>query len=141
MTLICKNIVSSQRNQQNLSMICLSPVQHVFGWYLCLIQYKKNCFLFKKSMIPLSSLSKLYHKTDCYRFDEYKHKKLLQNHLGTATKLKEPRKRSLGRFSKNTLTHSEKRSAVAVIIHKNLTLIIIFTSKESLNTQNLQRNT
>ena len=76
----------------------------VFDWYR--IPYNKNCFFFKKSLIPLSSLSKLDHETDCHRFDEYKHKNLLWNHLGTATKLKVPRKTSLGRFSKNTLTHS-----------------------------------
>ena len=86
-------------------MIYLSLVQcstcstQVFDWYLCLIQYKKNCFLFKIFLIPLSFLSKLYHETGCYRFDEYKHKKPLWNHLGTATKLKVPRKTSLGRFS------------------------------------------
>ena len=77
-----------------------------FGWYLCRIQYKKNIFFIKKYLIPLSYLCKLYHETDCHRFDEYKHKKPLWNHLETVTKLKVPRKTSLGRFSKNTLTHS-----------------------------------
>ena len=27
----------------------------VFDWYLCRIQYKKNCFFFKKSLAPLGS--------------------------------------------------------------------------------------
>ena len=49
----------------------------VFDWYLCRIQYKKNCFFTKKSLILLSSLCKLYHETDCHRFDEYK-----QSHCG-----------------------------------------------------------
>ena len=39
---------------------------------VCRIQYKKNCFFFKEYLLPLSSLFKLYHKTDCHRFDEYK---------------------------------------------------------------------
>ena len=69
---------------------------------MCRIQYKKMCFLIKKSLNPLSSLSKLYHETDCHRFDEYKHKKPLWNHLETVTKLKVPRKAS---FSKNAFTH------------------------------------
>ena len=88
-------------------MIYLSHVEYVLHKFLTgRIQYKKNYFFTKKSLIPLSSLCKLYHETDCHRFDKYKHKKPLWNHLGTATKLKVPRKTSLGRFSKNTLTHS-----------------------------------
>ena len=61
-------------------MIYLSLVEYatqVFGSYLCPIQYKKNCFFTKKSLIPLSSLFKLYHETDYHRFDEYK-----QSHCG-----------------------------------------------------------
>ena len=56
-------------------MIYLSLVEYatqVFGSYLCPIQYKKNCFFTKKSLIPLSSLCKLYHETECHGFDEYK---------------------------------------------------------------------
>ena len=59
-------------------MISLSLVEYVlhvytnFDWFLCRIQYKKNCFFTKKSLIPLSSSCKLYHETDCHRFDEYK---------------------------------------------------------------------
>ena len=92
-------------------MIYLSRVQYVIHKFftgICAVsnQYKKNCFFFKKSLIPLSSLSKLYHETDCHRFDEYKYKKPFWNHLGIATKLKVPRKTSLGRFFKNTFTHS-----------------------------------
>ena len=90
----------------DLSITCSVCSALVFDWYLCLIQYKKNCFFLKKSLIPLSFLSKLYHETDCHRFDEYKHKKPLWNHLGTTTKLKVPRKTSRRRFSKNTLTQS-----------------------------------
>ena len=48
-------------------------------------------------------------------------------------------KTSLGRFSKNKLTHSWKRPSVAAVIHKNLTLIIFFTARESLPTGNLLR--
>ena len=44
----------------------------VFEWYLCRIQYKKNCFFTKKSLLPLNFLCKLYHETDCHCFDEYK---------------------------------------------------------------------
>ena len=109
-TLICKKyskfIEELVEFISDLSITCSICSTHVFDWYLCRIQYKKNCFFFKKSLIPLSSLSKLYHKTDCHRFDKYKHKMLLWNYLGTAIKLKVPRKTSLGRFSKNTLTHS-----------------------------------
>ena len=101
-TLICKKrsrfIEELVEFINDLSIACSICSTQVFDWYLCRIQYKKNCFFFKKSLIPLSSLSKLYHETDCHRFDEYKHKKPLWNHLGTATKLKVPRKTSLGRF-------------------------------------------
>ena len=82
----------------DLSFTCSICSTQVFDWYLCRIQYKKIFFFFKKHLIPLSSLPKLDHETDCHRFDEYKHKKPLWNHLGTATKLKVPRKTSLGRF-------------------------------------------
>ena len=61
-------------------MIYLSLIEYptqVFDWYLCRIQYKKNYFFTKQSLIPLSFLCKLYHKTDCHRFDEYK-----QSHCG-----------------------------------------------------------
>ena len=61
-------------------MIYLSLVEYatqVFDWYLCRIQYKKNYFFTKKSLISLSFLCKLYHETDCHRFDEYK-----QSHCG-----------------------------------------------------------
>ena len=139
-TFICKTYSKSIQEllefNNDLSITCLIYSTQVFDWYLCRIQSKESCFLFKKYLIPLGSLSKLYHKTDCHRFDEYKHKNPLRNYLGTATKLMVPRKTSLGRFSKNTLTDSEKRPVVAAIIHKNLTLIIIFTSKESLPTGN-----
>ena len=144
-TLICKKYSKFKEELvefiNDLSITCSICSTQVFDWYLCRIQYNKNCLLFKKSLILLSSLSKLYHKTDCHRFDEYKHKMLLWNYLGTAIKLKVPRKTSLGRFSKNTLTHSQKCPVVAAIIHKNLTLIIFFTSKESLPTGNLLRHT
>ena len=53
-------------------------------------------------MKKLSSLSKLYPKTDWHRFDEYKNKKPLWNHLGTATKLKAPRETFLGVFQEYT---------------------------------------
>ena len=61
----------------DLSITCWICSTQVFDWYLCRIQYKKNCFFTKKSLIPLSSLCKLYHETDCHRFDEYK-----QSHCG-----------------------------------------------------------
>ena len=61
----------------DLSITCSICSTQVFDWYLCRIQYKKNCFFTKKSLIPLSSLCKLYHETDCHRFDEYK-----QSHCG-----------------------------------------------------------
>ena len=125
----------------DLSITCSICSTQVFHWYLRRIQYKKSCFFFKKPLIPLSSLSKLCYETDCHRFNKYKHKKPLWNHLGTANKLKVPQKTPLGHFSKNTLTHSQKRPAVTAIIHKNLTLIIIFTSKESLPTGNLLKHT
>ena len=109
-TLICKKyskfIEELVEFINDLSITCSICSTQVFGWYLCCIQYKKNCFFFKKSVIPLSSLRKLYDETDRHRFDEYKHKKPLWNHLGTAAKLKVPRKTSLGRFSKNILTHT-----------------------------------
>ena len=113
-TLICKKcsrfIEELVEFINDLSITCSICSTQVFDWYLCRIQYKKNCFFFIKSLIPLSFLSKLYYEIDCHLFDKYKHKKPLwkiksQNHLGTATKLKVPRKTFLGRFSKNTLTH------------------------------------
>ena len=55
---------------------------------------------------PLCFLSKLYHETGCYLFNECKHKKRLRDHLGVITMLKVPRETSLGCFPKNTLTHS-----------------------------------
>ena len=66
-------------------MIHLSLVEYVlhnstiqvFDWYLRRTQYKKDCFFTKKFLIPLSSLCKLYHQTDCHRFDQYK-----QSHCG-----------------------------------------------------------
>ena len=59
-------------------MIYLSHVEYVLHKLLTgRIQYKKNYFFTKKSLIPLSSLCKLYHETDCHRFDEYK-----QSHCG-----------------------------------------------------------
>ena len=104
-TLICKKyskfIEELVEFINDLSITCSICSTQVFDWYLCRIQYKKNCFFFKKSLIPLSSLSKLYHETDCHRFDEYKHKRSLWIHLGITTKLKVPRC-----FSKKTLTHS-----------------------------------
>ena len=125
----------------DLSIICSICSTQVFDWYLCRIQYKENCFFFKRPLIHFSFLSKLYHKTDSHRFDKCKHKKSLQNHLGTATKLQVPRKTSPGRFSKNTLTHSYKRPAVEAIIYKNVTLIIFFTPNESLPSGNHLRHT
>ena len=56
----------------DLSVTCWICSTQVFEWYLCRIQYNKNCFFTKKYLIPLSSLRKLYHETDCHRFDEYK---------------------------------------------------------------------
>ena len=56
----------------DLSITCAICSTQVFDWYLCRTQYKKNCFFLKKSLIPLKSLSKLHHETDCHRFDEYK---------------------------------------------------------------------
>ena len=61
----------------DLSITCWICATQVFDWYLCRIQYKKNCFFTKKSLIPLSSFCKLYHEIDCHRFDEYK-----QSHFG-----------------------------------------------------------
>ena len=61
----------------DLSINCWICSSQVFGWYLCRIQYKKNCFFTKKIFDSLSSLCKLYHETDCHRFDEYK-----QSHFG-----------------------------------------------------------
>ena len=61
----------------DLCITCSKYSTQVFDWYLYRIQYKKNCFFSKKSLIPLSSLCKLYHETDCHRFDEYK-----QSHCG-----------------------------------------------------------
>ena len=61
----------------DLSITCWICSTQVFDWYLCRIQYKKNCFFTKKSSIPLRSLCKLYHETDCHRFNEYK-----QSHCG-----------------------------------------------------------
>ena len=59
----------------DLSITCsICSTQYVFDWHLCRIQYKKDCFFFKKSLIPLSFLSKFYHETDCHRFDEHKKK-------------------------------------------------------------------
>ena len=102
-TLICKKyskfIEELVEFINDLSITCSICSTLVFDWYLCLIQYKKNCFFFKKFLISLNS-----YETDCHRFDE--HKKPLCNHLGNTTKLKVPRKTSLGRFSKNTLTQS-----------------------------------
>ena len=63
-------------------MIYLSLAEYatqVFDRYLWRIQYKKDCFFTKKSFIPLSSLCKLYHETDCHRFGKYK-----QSHCGIA---------------------------------------------------------
>ena len=56
----------------DLSITCSICSTQVFDWHLCRIQYKKDCFFFKKSLIPLSFLSKFYHETDCHRFDEHK---------------------------------------------------------------------
>ena len=56
----------------DLSITCAICSTQVFDWYLCRTQYKKNRFFLKKSLIPLKSLSKLHHETDCHRFDEYK---------------------------------------------------------------------
>ena len=50
-------------------------------------------------------------------------------------------KRSVLRFSKNTLKHSLARQAVSAVIHKNLTLIMFFTSKETLPRGNLLKHT
>ena len=54
----------------DLSTTCSICSTQVFDWYLCRIKYKKNGFFFKKSLIPSSSLCKLYHETDSHRFDE-----------------------------------------------------------------------
>ena len=61
----------------DLSITCRICSTQVFDWYLCHIQYKKKFLFTKKSLIPLSSLCKLYHETDCHRFDEY-----TQSHCG-----------------------------------------------------------
>ena len=71
-------------------MIYLSFVEYVLHEFLtsiCHIQYKKTCFVTKNFLVPLSSLCKLYHETDCHRFDEYK-----QNHCGITLRLKVPQK-------------------------------------------------
>ena len=99
---------------------------------------KENCFFLKKFLTPSCSLCKLYHKADSHIFGEYKRNKLLWNHLETTTILKV--RVPFLRFSKNTLTHSEKRPAMAAIIHKNLTLTMFLTSKESLPTGNLLKH-
>ena len=55
----------------DLSITCLICSIQVFDWYLCRMQYKKNCFFFKQSLNPLCYLCKLYHETDRHLFDEY----------------------------------------------------------------------
>ena len=122
----------------------LSLIQYVLHRFLTgmrRIQLKKNCFFLKRSQTPSCSLCKLYHETDRQLFDEYKYKKPLWNHLRATTILKVLRETSFGRFSKKTLTHSQKRPAVVDVIHKNLTLIILFTYKESLLTGKLLKHT
>ena len=89
----------------DLSITCWICSTQVFDWYLCRIQYKKNCFFTKKSLIPLSSLCKLYHETDCHRFDEYK-----QSHcgitLGPQSNSRYREKHPLGVFPRtHSLTH------------------------------------
>ena len=49
----------------DLSITCWICSTQVFDWYLCHIQYKKKFLFTKNSLIPLSSLCKLYHETDC----------------------------------------------------------------------------
>ena len=44
-------------------------------------------------------------------------------------------------FFKNSLTNSMTRQVVAAVIHKNLTLTMFFTSKETLPTGNLLKHT
>ena len=112
----------------DLSITCSICSTQVFDWYLCRIQCNKICFFFKKPLIPLCSLCKLYNETDFRLFKEYKRKKP----ESTIAILKVPRETSFGCFSKNTLTQSSKRLAVAATFHKNLTLTILFASKESL---------
>ena len=92
-------------------------------------------------MIPLSSLSKLYHETDCHRFHEYKHKKPLWNHLGTAEKLKVPRKNIPWAFFQEPTHPFIEMSSRGSYNSQKFTLIIFFTSKESLPTGNLLRHT
>ena len=83
----------------DLSITCWICPTQVFDWYLCRIQYKKDCFFTKKYLIPLSSLCKLYHETDCHRFDEYK-----QSHcgitLGPQSNSRYREKHPLGVFSR-----------------------------------------
>ena len=57
-------------------MIYLSLVQYVLHKFLtdiCVVSCIRKFFLEKNLFIPLGSSSKLYHETDCHRFDEYKH--------------------------------------------------------------------
>ena len=113
-TLVCKKYSKFIKELvefiNDLSITCSICSTEVFGWYLCCIKYKKNCFFFKKSLIPLSSLSKLYHETDCHRFDEYKHKTSLWNHLETTTKLSRyHEKHPLGVFPR---THSPSQGNI-----------------------------
>ena len=141
-TLICKinkSIKEFVEFINDLSITCSTWSTQVFGWYLCRIQYKKNYFFFKKSLTLLCSLCKLYHKNDCHLFDEYKKKKRqcrpLSGHSHTQGQ------RFFLCFFKNTLTNSLTRQVVAAVIHKNLTLTMFLTSKETLPTGNLLKHT
>ena len=57
-------------------MIYLSLVEYILHKFLtgtCVVfSIKKFCSLLKEILIPLSSLRKLYHETDCHCFEEYK---------------------------------------------------------------------
>ena len=87
-----------------LYITCSIYSTKVFGWYLCRIQYQKNCFFLKKSLTPLCSLCKLYHEIDCHLFNEYKHKNLLRNQPKPYSRYHE--KHPLGGFPRtNSPTH------------------------------------
>ena len=125
----------------DLSITCSIRSTQVFDWYLNRIQYKKNCLFFKKSLIPLSSLSITYiTKLIVIVVTNISIKSHCRITQGLQPNSIYREKHPLGVF-KNTLTRSQKRPAMAAIIHKNVTLIIFFTSKESLSTANLLRHT
>ena len=109
-TLICKKyskfIKEFEQFINDLSITWSVCSTRVFDCYLCGIQYKKNCFFLKKSLTLLCSICKLYYEFDNHLFGENIHKKSLWNHLGVTNILTLPRETSIGRFSKNTPTHS-----------------------------------